>query len=95
MSKLNASAVELGEGGDILTLLDERVRRIAEEVVRRHATGGDVGAVKVKTAARLLDMSEYRVRQLIREGKLKAIYPTPNTIRIALSEIRNFQEGGL
>lgn len=90
-----AKALTGGEGGDgdILALLDERVRRIAEEVVSRHATGGDVGAVKVKTAARLLDMSEYRVRQLIREGKLKAINPTPNTIRIARSEIRRYQEG--
>lgn len=35
MSKLNTSAVELGEGGDILTLLDERVRRIAEDLNRR------------------------------------------------------------
>ena len=93
MGKVKALTVEEEGGGDILILLDERVRRIAEEVVRRHATSGDVGAVKVKTAARLLDMSEYRVRQLIRERKLKAIYPTPNTLRISLSEIRSFQEG--
>jgi len=37
-------------------------------------------------------MSEFRVRQLVREGKLKVIHPTPNTIRISLSEIRRYTE---
>ncbi|HYH85390.1 MAG TPA: helix-turn-helix domain-containing protein [Pyrinomonadaceae bacterium] len=79
---------------NILSALDERVRRIAEEVVRAHAASGDIGAVKVKpTAMKMLDMSESRVRALIREGRLQVIRPTPNTIRIPLSEIRKFQEG--
>jgi excisionase family DNA binding protein len=51
-----------------------------------------VGAVKVKTACELLDMNESRVRQLIRDGRLKVIRPTPQTIRIPLSEIRRFTE---
>ena len=73
---------------DVLAALDERARRIAERVASR----GDAGCVKVETAMKLLDMSEYRVRQLVREGKLKVIPPTPNTIRIPLSEIRRYTE---
>jgi hypothetical protein len=49
--------------------------------------------VRVKRAAIMLDMSEFRVRQLIKEEKLKIVRPTPNTIRIPVSEIRRFQEG--
>lgn len=74
---------------DVLAAFDERARHIAEGVARSR----DVGAVKVKTAAELLDMSEYRVRQLIREGRLQVINPTPHTIRILLSEIRHFVNG--
>jgi excisionase family DNA binding protein len=76
-------------GPDVLDAFDERMRHIAEQM----AAGGDVGAVKVKTAAQLLDMHESRVRQLIREGRLGVIRPTPKTIRIPLSEIRRFAEG--
>jgi excisionase family DNA binding protein len=75
-------------GPDVLAAFDERARRIAEQVARSR----DVGAVKVKTACELLDMNESRVRQLIREGRLKVIRPTPQTIRIPLSEIRRFTE---
>jgi hypothetical protein len=69
------------------------MKRIAAETFRELAGASDVGAVKVSTAARLLDMNQYRVRQLIKEGRLKAINPTPHTVRIPLSEIRLFQEG--
>lgn len=79
-------------GGDLLTLLDERMRRIAEEVCRAQARTMDVGSVRVKTAARMLDMSEHRVRQLVREGRLEAVRPTPNTLRIPLGSIRSFLE---
>ena len=78
---------------DLLSLLDERMRRIAEEVVRERERAAETGAVRVTTAMKLLDMSEGRVRALIREGKLKVIHPTPNTIRIPLSEIRRYTEG--
>lgn len=76
----------------LLEQLDERMRRVAEEVFRSLAPAGEVRAVKVSKAMELLDMSEYRVRQLVREGKLRAVRPTPNTIRIPLSEIRRFLE---
>lgn len=52
-----------------------------------------VGAVKVKTAAKLLDMTEWRVRRLINEGRLGVVHPTPKTIRIPLSSISRFLEG--
>ena len=76
-------------GPEVLEAFDERARRVAEQVA---SSRGDVGAVKVKTACALLDMSESRVRQLVREGRLKVVRPTPHTIRIPLSEIRRFTE---
>jgi hypothetical protein len=68
------------------------VRQIAAEVVRAQSAQ-DVGAVKVANAAKLLDMTEWRVRQLIRDGRLTVVHPTPKTIRIPLASIRQFLEG--
>lgn len=97
MSKTKAATtVEAGEaGGDdsILAALDSRMGKIAAETFRELAPAHDVGAVKVATAAKLLDMSEFRVRQLVKEGRLQAVNPTPHTIRIPVSEIRRFEEG--
>jgi hypothetical protein len=68
------------------------VRQIAVEVVRAQSAE-TIGAVKVKRAAELLDMTEWRVRKLIAAGRLEVVHPTPNTIRIPLSSIRQFLEG--
>jgi hypothetical protein len=68
------------------------VRQIAAEVVRAQVAQ-EVGAVKVATAAKLLDMTEWRVRQLIRDGRLEVVHPTPHTVRIPLSSIRLFLVG--
>ncbi len=73
----------------LLAALEGRMRRIAEEVVREQATEA-TGGVKVKTAAGMLDMTEWRVRQLIRERRLEVVHPTPNTLRIPLDSIRRF-----
>ena len=92
-AKLMGEAKTSAGGGDsILALLDERMRRVAEEVFRSLSPTNVVGAVRVKTAAELLDMNEARVRRLIRDGRLKVINPTPQTIRIPLSEIHRFTE---
>ncbi len=81
------------EVSDMMTMLaaalEGRMRRIAEEVVREQATTA-TGGVKVKTAAGMLDMTEWRVRQLIREGRLEVVHPTPNTLRIPVDSIRRF-----
>lgn len=77
----------------VLSALDERVRRICLETYQELSRAGDAGCVKVKTAAALLDMNESRVRQLVRDGELKVIRPTPRTVRIPLSEIRRYSEG--
>ena len=77
--------------GALLATLEGRMREIAEDVVRKESHHA-VGAVKVKRAAELLDMNEWRVRQLIRDGKLQVIHPTPKTIRVPLSSISRFLE---
>lgn len=68
------------------------VRQIATEVVRTQSAEV-IGAVKISRAAELLDMTEWRVRQLIRDGRLKVIHPTPKTMRVPVAEIRRFTEG--
>jgi len=75
----------------MLDALEGRMRQIAAEVVREQSQQS-VGGVKVKTAAGMLDMTEWRVRQLIKEGKLPVVHPTPNTIRIPLASLRRFLE---
>jgi excisionase family DNA binding protein len=79
-------------GDDILNALDARMKQIAEETFRRMSVSSNVGAVKVKNAAVMLDLSEFRVRQLIREGKLKVVRPTPKRILVPQSEIRRYLE---
>ncbi|PYS94446.1 MAG: hypothetical protein DMF64_00830 [Acidobacteria bacterium] len=67
------------------------IRQIAAEVVRAQSAE-TIGAVKVKRAAELLEMTEHRVRRLIAEGRLEVVHPTPKTIRIPLASIRQFLE---
>jgi hypothetical protein len=93
--KTRTTSVPAVEGGGddlILAALDARMRKIAAETFCAMAPPADVGAVKVRTAARMLDMSEFRVRELVRGGKLKAVRPTPNTLRVPLAEIRRYLE---
>jgi hypothetical protein len=92
MKRANQQLAESDEGA-LLAALDARMKLIARETFKEMSAQAEAGAVKVKTAAGMLDMSEFRVRQLIKDGTLKAIRPTPNTIRIPLSEIRRFEEG--
>ena len=87
------ATAQAGEGGDLLSAFDKRMKRIAAETYRELAGAAEAGCLRVATAAKRLDMSEYRVRQLVREGRLKAVRPTPHTLRIPMSEIRRFQEG--
>jgi excisionase family DNA binding protein len=90
---MRASTTQPPADAGLLSAFDERVKRICAEMYREMSSTGDAGCVKVKTAARLLDMNESSVRQLIRDGELKVIRPTPNSIRIPLSEIRRYSEG--
>jgi excisionase family DNA binding protein len=76
----------------LLSSLDERIRAVAAETFREMSRAADTGAVKVKTAARMLDMCETRVRELIRDGKLKVIRPTARTVRVPLTEIKRYTE---
>lgn len=76
----------------LLSSLDQRIRAVAAETFRELSRSADAGCVKVKTAAAMLDMCETRVRELIRDGELKVIRPTPRTVRVPLSEIRRYTE---
>lgn len=90
MGGKSATAEPGGEGDSLLAILNQRMRRVAEETFRQLSATNEAGAVKVKTAAAMLDMCETRVRTLIAEGKLKVIRPTPNTLRVTRAEIRRY-----
>jgi hypothetical protein len=73
----------------MLAALDGRMRLIATEVVQAHSTAA-LGAVKVKPAAKMLELTEWRVRRLINKGRIAVVHPTPHTIRIPLNSLRRF-----
>lgn len=89
---MRANTPQPQETDVLLASLDARIRAVAVETFRELSRAGDAGCVKVKTAARLLDMNESSVRQLIRDGELKVIRPKPNRILIPKSEIQRFVE---
>lgn len=72
---------------DVLAALDERVRRIAREA--SPASADDQG-VDAKEAARLLGVSKWRVYEMVRRGVLSSYRPSPKTLRIPLSAVKNY-----
>lgn len=96
MGEAKASTVEAG-GGDILALLDERVKRIARsEAVavleeRRVADPAeDDQGITPKEVARLIGVSEWRVYEMIKRKVLPAYRPSPQRLRLRLGAVREF-----
>ena len=71
---------------DVLAALDERVRRIARET--NPAPADDQG-LTAEEAARLLGVSKWRVYEMVRRGALPSYRPSPKTLRIPLSAVKN------
>ena len=77
---MSAAAKHEGEG-DLLSALDERVRRIAEQVFEeRRAAEGDEW-VSVAQACQITSLGEWHVRQFVREllarGSADVYQPNP------------------
>lgn len=96
MSKAEtAPAVGQGEG-DILALLDGRIRRIAEEVFSAMSAAPapsaaeDDRGITAREAARLIGVSEWRVYELIKRGELPAYKISSQRYRIRLGAVREF-----
>jgi excisionase family DNA binding protein len=87
---MRASTTQPTPDASLLSALDERIRTVARETYQELSRAGDAGCVKVKTAARMLDMCETRVRELIRAGELKVVRPTARTVRVPLTEIKRY-----
>lgn len=102
MSKPHTSTVGAEEGGDLLSALDERMRKIAAETFRELVPAHDVGAVAdddkgitAREAARLIGVSEWRVYEMVRRGALPACRPSPQRLRLRLGTVREFiRQGG-
>lgn len=83
---------------DLLSVLDERVRRIALEVFaeqRQKETAtlpNDDQSLRVKDAAKLLALSEWQVFDLIRRGEIESYRIGKRGLRIRRGAIRTFQQ---
>lgn len=73
-------------GPDLLAALDERVRAIVKEA---GAAPADDQGVTAEEAARLLGVSKWRVYEMVRRGALPSYRPSPKTLRIPLSAVKN------
>lgn len=89
------------EDDPILTLLDERMRRIARSEAaavfeeRRDGGADDDQGITAKEAARLIGVSEWRVYDMVRRGVLPAYRPSPQRLRLRLGTVREFiRQGG-
>lgn len=73
-------------GPDVLTVLDERMRRIARESRPSSAPDEDRGLSTEETAV-LLGVKKWRVYEMVRRKTLRAYRPSPGTLRILLSSV--------
>jgi hypothetical protein len=74
----------------LATVLEPRIREIAEEAVR---TEEDLRSYSYKTAMERLEISEYHLRRMIAVGKLEVVYPTEGSPRITARSVRRFLYG--
>lgn len=83
---------------DLLSVLDERVRRIALEVFveqRQKETAAlpsDEQSLKVRDAAKLLALSEWQIYDLVRRGEIESYRIGVRGVRIRRGAIRSFQQ---
>lgn len=96
MGEVKTFAAGSGEG-DIIALLDERMKRIARseaaavlEARRVADPSEDDQGITAKEAARLIGVSEWRVYEMIKRKVLPAYRPSPQRLRLRLGAVREF-----
>jgi hypothetical protein len=81
---------------DLLERLDERIRRVAEQVFeeRAAALGGDDRDDWLSYAqiVELTGLSEWTIGEAVRRGELEADYPLPRCPRVKRSKLREWME---
>jgi excisionase family DNA binding protein len=73
-------------GPEVLTALDERMRRIACESRPSSLPDEDRG-LSTAEAAVLLGVKKWRVYEMVKRKVLRAYRPSPRTLRILLSSV--------
>ena len=79
-------------GPDVLAALDERARRVAEEVVRGRAAREADEWLSYARIVELTGLSEWTVSEAVRRGELEADYPRPRCPRVKRSKLREWME---
>ncbi len=79
----------------LLEQLDERIRRIAEEVFHqlKVRTGDSEDAwLSYAQIAELTGLSEWTIGEAVRRGELEADYPLPRCPRVKRAKLREWME---
>lgn len=79
----------------LLEQLDERIRRIAEEVLQKSSTTDDAPGDRWLSYAQIVELtglSEWTIGEAVRRGELEADYPLPRCPRVKMSKLRAWME---
>lgn len=79
----------------LLEQLDERIRRIAEEVFQQLGAGAGVSRDDWLSYAQIVELtglSEWTIGEAVRRGELEADYPLPRCPRVKRSKLREWME---
>jgi hypothetical protein len=79
----------------LLEQLDERIRRISEEVFQQLSVKDDGlgdGWLSYAQIVELTGLSEWTIGEAVRRGELEADYPLPRCPRVKRSKLREWME---
>lgn len=76
----------------LLEQLDERIRRIAEEVCQKVVAQDEDGWLSYAQIVELTGLSEWTIGEAVRRGELEADYPLPRCPRVKRSKLREWME---
>ena len=76
----------------LLEQLDERIRRIAEEVCQKAVAREEDGWLSYAQIVELTGLSEWTIGEAVRRGELEADYPLPRCPRVKRSKLRQWME---
>lgn len=82
------------ESDALLEQLDERIRRIAEEVCRKAIGQEEDGWLSYAQITEMTGLSEWTVGEAVRRGELEADYPRPRCPRVRRSKLKEWMERG-
>jgi hypothetical protein len=80
---------------ELLEQLDERIRRISEEVFQKLSPKDDAlgdGWLSYAQIVELTGLSEWTIGEAVRRGELEADYPLPRCPRVKRSKLREWME---